>query len=185
MRIEVIKHYYIIYPENITSYNASLLEEERLVHDALFKNKNTLITLEKSYHNRITAAKRVLLKTVESDAKSAQYLGKKWPFILLGVLASVAFFEQLLPYAIAFRLENQWAERFKKLLDTLPVTTQTMDPVFYHHSNLSNSMSSTIKAASFSPHTRSPSSSSSSSGSSWSSGSSGGGSSGGGGGGDW
>ena len=166
MRIEVIKHYYIIYPENITSYNASLLEEERLVHDALFKNKNTLITLEKSYHNRITAAKRVLLKTVESDAKSAQYLGKKWPFILLGVLASVAFFEQLLPYAIAFRLENQWAERFKKLLDTLPITTQTMDPVFYHHSNLSNSMSSSSE-------------------SSWSSGSSGGGSSGGGGGGDW
>lgn len=90
-------------------------------------------------------------------------------------------YEKYLPYAMAFDLENQWAEKFKNAFASIDNVTKTANPSWYHSSSLDNL--SSFSTSNFSSSFNSAISSSSVAPGSGGSGSMGGGGSGGGGGG--
>lgn len=119
---------------------------------------------------------RLYLCTAEGDRLNALTPPERTPEL----------FEELLPYAVALNVENEWSSQFNSILEQAGYQPEWYDnskPLAYGvlASSLGNSLTSSLGSAQVDP-TSSSSSSSSGSGS-WSSGSSGGGSSGGGGGG--
>ena len=140
---------------------------------------------------RLIGARTKLGAQTEAELEGFRmYLGtaeKHWLEKLTPPEKTPEHFEEMLPYAIALDVENQWCAKFSNVL-------KDYTPEWYKGGDISTDFVSTVAAGSFistfnnsvskSSRYTSPSSSSSSSGSSsWSSGSSGGGYSGGGGGG--
>lgn len=61
-------------------------------------------------------------------------------------------FEEMLPYAIALGVENEWSESFKKQLDNASYEPRwSNNPYFYHHTGYYQSFSRTMSTASTPP----------------------------------